>query len=112
MEEQSPSGVWITACTGDRSTGLPPITRELYWQVGIEQLLIGGQAIIMDTGTSLLTMPQQYLSALLHCHRAQEDQYGQFLVNCNNIQNLPTFTFIIRGAQFPLPPSSYILNMG
>lgn len=35
----------------------------------------------------------------------------QFLVNCNNIQNLPTFTFIINGVQFPLPPSSYILNV-
>lgn len=35
----------------------------------------------------------------------------QFLVDCNNIQNLPTFTFIINGVQFPLPPSSYILNV-
>lgn len=35
----------------------------------------------------------------------------QFVVNCNSIQNLPTFTFIINGVQFPLPPSSYILNV-
>lgn len=35
----------------------------------------------------------------------------QFVVNCNSIQNLPTFTFVINGVQFPLPPSSYILNV-
>lgn len=96
-----------------------PVTQELYWQIGIEEFLIGGQATgwcsqgcqaIVDTGTSLLTVPQQYMSALLQATGAQEDQYGQFFVNCNYIQNLPTFTFIINGVQFPLPPSSYILN--
>ncbi|XP_066109043.1 gastricsin [Saccopteryx bilineata] len=96
-----------------------PVTQELYWQIGVEEFLIGGQAsgwcsqgcqAIVDTGTSLLTVPQQYMSALLQATGAQEDQYGQFVVNCNYIQNLPTFTFIINGVQFPLPPSSYILN--
>lgn len=32
-------------------------------------------------------------------------------MSCNSIQNLPTFAFIINGVQFPLPPSSYILNV-
>ena len=35
----------------------------------------------------------------------------QFPVDCNNIQNLPTLTFVINGVQFPLPPASYILNV-
>ncbi|XP_031544393.1 gastricsin [Vicugna pacos] len=96
-----------------------PVTQDLYWQIGIEEFLIGDQAsgwcsqgcqAIVDTGTSLLTVPQQFMSALLQATGAQEDQYGQFLVDCNNTQSLPTFTFIISGVQFPLPPSSYILN--
>ncbi|XP_008060778.1 gastricsin [Carlito syrichta] len=96
-----------------------PVTQELYWQIGIEEFLVGGQAsgwcsqgcqAIVDTGTSLLTVPQQYMSALLQATGAQEDQYGQFVVSCDSIQSLPTFTFIINGVQFPLPPSSYILN--
>ncbi|XP_062953883.1 gastricsin [Cynocephalus volans] len=96
-----------------------PVTQELYWQIAIEEFLIGDEAsgwcsegcqAIVDTGTSLLTVPQQYMSALLHATGAQEAEYGEFLVNCNNIQNLPTFTFIINGVQFPLPPSAYILS--
>ncbi|KAK2501819.1 hypothetical protein MC885_010231 [Smutsia gigantea] len=96
-----------------------PVTQELYWQIGIEEFLIGGQAsglcsqgcqAIVDTGTSLLTVPQQYMSALLQATGAQQDQYGQFFVDCSSIQNLPTLTFIINGVQFPLPPSFYILN--
>lgn len=96
-----------------------PVTQELYWQIGIEEFLIGGQAsgwcsqgcqAIVDTGTSLLTVPQQYMSVLLQATGAQEDQYGQFSVDCSSIQNLPTLTFIINGVQFPLPPYFYILN--
>ncbi|KAJ8779973.1 hypothetical protein J1605_012009 [Eschrichtius robustus] len=96
-----------------------PVTQELYWQIGIEEFLIGDQATgwcsqgcqaIVDTGTSLLTVPQQFMSSLLQATGANEDQYGQFLVDCSNIQSLPTLTFIINGVQFPLPPTSYILN--
>ncbi|DAA16492.1 TPA: progastricsin (pepsinogen C) [Bos taurus] len=63
-----------------------PVTQELYWQIGFEEFLIGDQATgwcstgcqaIVDTGTSLLTVPQQFLSALLQATGAQEDQYGQ-----------------------------------
>ncbi|KAG3289438.1 gastricsin-like [Ictidomys tridecemlineatus] len=96
-----------------------PVTRELYWQIGIQEFYVGEEAsgwcsqgcqAMVDTGTSLLTVPQQYLSSLLQAIGAQEDEYGQFFVNCNDVQNLPTFTFIINGVQFPLPPSAYILN--
>ncbi|XP_022437159.1 gastricsin [Delphinapterus leucas] len=96
-----------------------PVTQELYWQIGIEEFLIGDQATgwcsqgcqaVVDTGTSLLTVPQQFMSSLLQATGAEEDQYGQFFVDCNSIQSLPTLTFIINGVQFPLPPSSYILN--
>ncbi|KAF5929705.1 hypothetical protein HPG69_002428 [Diceros bicornis minor] len=93
-------------------------TQELYWQL-TEELLIGSQAsswcsqgcqASMDTGTSLLTVPQQYVSALLQATGAQEDQNRQFPADCNNTQSLPSFTFIMSGVQCPQPPSSYILN--
>ncbi|KAF7463039.1 hypothetical protein GHT09_010590 [Marmota monax] len=96
-----------------------PVTRELYWQIGIEEFYVGEEAsgwcsqgcqAMVDTGTSLLTVPQQYLSSLLQAIGAQKDEYGQFFMNCNDVQNLSTFTFVIKGVQFPLLPSAYILN--
>ncbi|MBZ3881825.1 Gastricsin [Sciurus carolinensis] len=96
-----------------------PVTRELYWQIGIEEFYVGEEAsgwcsqgcqAMVDTGTSLLVVPKKHLSALLQTIGAQEDEYGQFFVNCADVQNLPTFTFVINGVQFPLQPSSYILN--
>uniref|UniRef100_A0A8D2CR84 Gastricsin n=1 Tax=Sciurus vulgaris TaxID=55149 RepID=A0A8D2CR84_SCIVU len=100
-----------------------PVTRELYWQIGIEDVdseteasgwcSQGCQAMV-DTGTSLLVVPKKHLSALLQTIGAQEDEYGQVgVTRMSPIQestNLPTFTFVINGVQFPLKPSSYILN--
>ncbi|XP_062835843.1 pepsin B-like [Anolis carolinensis] len=95
-----------------------PVTREAYWQIGIEEFLIGNQATglcsqgcqaVVDTGTYLLAVPQQYMSTFLQAVGGQEYN-GEYEVNCNNVQNMPTFTFIINGSQFPLPPSAYIAN--
>ncbi|KAG3289443.1 gastricsin-like [Ictidomys tridecemlineatus] len=96
-----------------------PVTQELYWQISMQEFYVGEEAsgwcsqgcqAIVDTGTSLLVVPKKHLSSLLQTIGAQEDQYGQFFVNCNDVQNLPTFTFVINGVQFPLPPSAYILK--
>ncbi|XP_054836902.1 gastricsin-like [Eublepharis macularius] len=96
-----------------------PVTQELYWQIGIEEFSIGGQATgwcsqgcqaIVDTGTSLLTVPQQYMGSFLNAVGAQQSQYGEYAVSCSTIQNLPTISFTINGISFPLPPTAYILN--
>ncbi|XP_028587865.2 pepsin B-like [Podarcis muralis] len=93
-----------------------PVTRELYWQIGIEEFAIGDEATgwcsegcqgIVDTGTCQLTIPQQYIGTFLQAIGA-EQYNGEYVVNCNNVQNMPTITFVINGVQFPLPPSAYI----
>uniref|UniRef100_A0A803JBK2 Gastricsin n=1 Tax=Xenopus tropicalis TaxID=8364 RepID=A0A803JBK2_XENTR len=97
-----------------------PVTQEIYWQIAIDEFSVNGQATgwcsqgcqgIVDTGTPLLTIPQQYLSTLVQYVGAQEAQNGQFLVNCNSVQNLPPISFTISGIQFSIPPSAYILQM-
>ncbi|KAM8976457.1 gastricsin-like isoform 2-T2 [Pelodytes ibericus] len=96
-----------------------PVTQEVYWQIGIDAFSINGQATgwcsqgcqaIVDTGTSPLTVPQQYMGNLLQYLGAQQGQNGEFLVNCNNVQNLPSISFTINGVQFHIPPSEYILQ--
>ncbi|XP_060543343.1 pepsin B-like [Pantherophis guttatus] len=94
-----------------------PVTREYYWQIGIQEFTIGNKATgwcsegcqgMIDTGTFLLTIPQQYLTEFLQAVNATND--GSYTVDCNNIQNMPTITFFINGSQLPLPPSAYVFN--
>ncbi|KAM4834975.1 gastricsin [Thomomys bottae] len=96
-----------------------PVTRELYWQIGLKEFFVGDQASgwcsqgcqgIVDTGTSLLTVPQNYLNTLMEAIGAQENEYGEFFVNCNNVDSLPTLKFLINGVEFPLQPSAYIME--
>ncbi|PIO40479.1 hypothetical protein AB205_0103710, partial [Aquarana catesbeiana] len=96
-----------------------PVTQELYWQIAIDAFSINGQATgwcsqgcqaMVDTGTSLLTIPQQFLGTFLQYVGAQESQNGEYIVSCNSVQSLPTISFTINGVQFPLPPSAYILQ--
>uniref|UniRef100_A0A8D0CL49 Progastricsin n=1 Tax=Scleropages formosus TaxID=113540 RepID=A0A8D0CL49_SCLFO len=86
-----------------------PVTSQTYWQIEIKGygLFCGCQAIV-DTGTSFLTCPQQYMGYLMQAIGAQADQFGGYYVNCN-ANNLPTLSFNINGVNFPLPPSAYIL---
>ncbi|KAM9217289.1 gastricsin [Leptosomus discolor] len=95
-----------------------PVTQQLYWQIAIDEFAVGqsvtgwcsqGCQAIVDTGTYMLTMPQQYMYSFLEAVGAQETSYG-YAVDCNTVQSLPTITFIINGYQLPLPPSAYILN--
>ncbi|XP_003784077.1 pepsin B-like [Otolemur garnettii] len=96
-----------------------PVTQEMYWQIAIQEFSIGNQATglcsqgcqgIVDTGTSLLTVPQQYISSFVEATGAQQAENGDFVVSCSNVQNMPTIAFTIGGAQLPLPPSTYVLN--
>ncbi|XP_075377714.1 pepsin B-like [Mycteria americana] len=95
-----------------------PVTQELYWQVAIDEFAIGQSATgwcsqgcqaTVDTGTFLLTVPENYIDSFLRAVGAQATSYG-YAVDCNNIQNMPAITFVINGAQLPLYPSAYVSN--
>ncbi|KAL4617961.1 gastricsin-like [Arapaima gigas] len=94
-----------------------PVTAETYWQIGISGFQINNQATgwcsngcqaIVDTGTSQLTCPQQYLGYLMSEIGAQADQYGGYYVDCSEVSNLPTISFTISGVVLALPPTAYI----
>ncbi|XP_067863685.1 gastricsin-like isoform X2 [Heptranchias perlo] len=95
-----------------------PVIQELYWNIGLQSVLVNGQPTfcsqgcqaVVDTGTSEITIPYQYYDTFMQHIGAYEDRNGGFLVNCNNIANLPSLTFVINGADFTIPPSAYIIR--
>ncbi|XP_029378590.1 gastricsin [Echeneis naucrates] len=98
-----------------------PVTSQSYWEIGVEGFRINSQETgwcsqgcraIVDTGTSMLTVPHQFLGDIMQAIGAQEKQYGGFSVDCSQVGNLPTLTFVISGVSFPLPPSAYITQDG
>ncbi|XP_044307200.1 pepsin B-like [Varanus komodoensis] len=96
-----------------------PVTYDVYWQIGIEEFTIGNKATgwcsegcqaIVDTGTCQLTVPGEYMESFMQAVGVEPASDGELLVDCNNVQNMPTITFVINGAQLPLPPSAYVSN--
>ncbi|CAN8199871.1 unnamed protein product [Coccothraustes coccothraustes] len=95
-----------------------PVTQQLYWQVALEEVATGqsvtswcsqGCQAIVDTGTFLLTVPQEYIESILEALGAQETSYG-YAVDCSDTQSMPPLTFGIGGARLALSPSAYVLN--
>ncbi|KAI5623823.1 cathepsin D precursor [Silurus asotus] len=100
-----------------------PVTAETYWQIGIQEVTISGQQTgwcsqyggcqaIVDTGTPSLTAPSSFLSSMMQSIGAQQNSYGEYAVDCSQVNNLPTLTFTISGTNLPLPPSAYVQNQG
>ncbi|XP_067863958.1 gastricsin-like [Heptranchias perlo] len=95
-----------------------PVIQEMYWNIGIQSVLVNGQPTfcsqgcqaIVDTGTAELMIPNEYLRTLLKTIGAYEDQYGEYVVDCNNIANMPPLTFMINGVGFTITSSQYILQ--
>ncbi|XP_040176725.1 pepsin A-like [Rana temporaria] len=93
-----------------------PLTAETYWQITVDSISIGDQVIacsgscsaIVDTGTSLLAGPSTPIANIQYYIGASQDSNGQYVINCNNISNMPTVVFTINGVQYPLPASAYV----
>ncbi|XP_073542217.1 pepsin A-like isoform X1 [Phyllobates terribilis] len=93
-----------------------PLTAETYWQITVDSISINGQAIacsgscqaIVDTGTSLLAGPSSDIANIQYYIGASQDSNGQYVINCNNISNMPTIAITINGVEFPLPASAYV----
>nr|DBA15482.1 TPA: hypothetical protein GDO54_004685 [Pyxicephalus adspersus] len=93
-----------------------PLTAETYWQITLDSISIGGQVIacsgscqaIVDTGTSLIAGPSTPIANIQYYIGASQDSSGQYVINCNNISNMPNVVFTINGVQYPLPASAYV----
>ncbi|NXY00403.1 PEPA protein, partial [Centropus bengalensis] len=92
-----------------------PLSAETYWQITMDRYVTAeGQAIacasgcqaIVDTGTSLLAVPNSALNNILASLGASSN--GQ--ISCEAISTLPTIYFNLNGNGFPVPPSAYVIQ--
>jgi len=97
-----------------------PLTKQTYWQfvfqdvfvTGTAQKLCGtaGCAVILDSGTSLITGPADSIKKINQQIGAIEiGTTGEYVVACKSIKTMPNIAFEIANKQFVLTPDQYIL---
>ncbi|XP_032078113.1 pepsin A-like [Thamnophis elegans] len=93
-----------------------PLSAELYWQITVDSITLNGQVIacsggcqaIVDTGTSLLAGPPNGIASIQNYIGASQNSNGQYMINCNAINELADIVFTINGIEYPVPASAYI----
>ncbi|KAK6308552.1 hypothetical protein J4Q44_G00218230 [Coregonus suidteri] len=92
-----------------------PLSSETYWQINMDSVTINGNTVacnggcqaIIDTGTSQIVGPTTEIKNINSWLGATADKYGDALVNCNNIPNMPEVTFTLNGNAFTISASAY-----
>ncbi|NXS62536.1 PEPA protein, partial [Brachypteracias leptosomus] len=92
------------------------LSAETYWQITMDSFSVGQNTVgcsnscqaILDTGTSLLVVPNNVLSKIQKALGANSN--GQ--ISCLRAFTLPNIVFHINGTSFPVPPSSYVIWRG
>ncbi|XP_041518116.1 pepsin A-5 [Microtus oregoni] len=93
-----------------------PVSKPSYWQLTLDSISMNGEVIacesgcqgIMDTGTSLLTGPQNAIRNIQNLIGAKASSDGEYVLKCDTINTLPDIVFTINGVTYPVPASAYI----
>jgi len=63
----------------------------------------GGCSVVIDTGSNIIAMPQNTLSAMNKLLKVSPD--------CSNVEDLPTLNLQLGKVNVTLPPSSYVMKI-
>jgi saccharopepsin len=95
-----------------------PLRRKAYWEVDLDSIALGDSVaelentgVILDTGTSLNTLPSNLAEMLNNEIGAKRGYTGQYTIECEKRSSLPDVTFTLNGFNFSLPASDYILEV-
>lgn len=95
-----------------------PVRRKAYWEVQFDALALGDESAeldstgaVIDTGTSLITLPSGLAEIINSQIGAKKGWNGQYSVECDTRSSLPPLTFTFDGYNFTLGPEEYILEV-
>lgn len=101
-----------------------PLSQLGYWQVHMDKVIVPtrrGNAnlcdnhceAIFDTGTSLITGPEDVITKLnvMVLGAVKAADTDNYLVDCNTVDDLPPISFILGGTEFKLTPEDYIIEV-
>ena len=95
-----------------------PLRRKAYWEVDLDAITFGNETaeleetgVILDTGTSLITMPSSLAELLNREIGAKKSWNGQYTVECEKRSSLPDLTFTLTGYNFTITAEDYILDL-
>lgn len=92
-----------------------PVTKNLYWEVAMKKVQLGDLKIdeparaIIDSGTSLITMPSMladYLNTLIGAYPIPGNMYA---LDPRTLDKLPSIKFSLGEHDFELMPSEYTI---
>jgi saccharopepsin len=102
--------------TGEMTT--IPVRRKAYWEVNFDAISFGDSVAeldntgaILDTGTSLITLPGTLAELLNKEIGAKKGFNGQYTVECDARDGLPDLGFSLAGNNFTITAYDYILEV-
>ncbi|KAI9179511.1 aspartic proteinase precursor [Blastocladiella emersonii ATCC 22665] len=96
-----------------------PVVRKGYWEVRMDKLTLDGEEFAdlgnataaIDTGTSLIAAPLKVAEAINERLGAKKNFLGQYTLDCETLDSLPTISFAFGGRDYPLAPTDYVLQV-
>ncbi|KPI87093.1 putative aspartate protease [Leptomonas seymouri] len=92
------------------------LSTKTYWTVDMTSATIGSQKIsaavtvIVDSGTSMMTVPKALHTTMMAALNAKATYNGQFSVDCSAVPTLPDITLTIGGKGWVLRGKDYIIS--
>jgi hypothetical protein len=92
------------------------LTTMTYWETVMDSFTIGETKlhdiarIVIDSGTSMLTGPTEYVTQVAAMIKATELLPGRYIVDCSTVSTLPVIKVSIGGVVWELTGEDYIVN--